>query len=65
MTVDELLTPADVSAILHVPTKTLIQWRYLSKTSGQQIGPKGARVGKHIRYRKCDVAAFIEDTFAR
>lgn len=36
-----------------IPVKTLIQWRY------KGIGPKYLKVGKYVRYRWCDVDAWL------
>jgi predicted DNA-binding transcriptional regulator AlpA len=52
---DRLWTPEEVSAFLGgVPVATLYQWRY------KGIGPKGRRVGRHLRYKPSDVRAWIE-----
>jgi len=50
----ELLTPAEVAALLRVPELTLVQWR----TSN--TGPRSAKIGRHRRYARSDVEAFIE-----
>lgn len=49
-----LWTVDDVSGYLGVPVNTLYQWR----TKG--YGPKGARMGKYLRYRPEDVAAWVD-----
>ena len=41
---DQLWNVADVAAFLGVPKKTIYSWR----TAGK--GPKGFRVGKHLRW---------------
>ena len=52
---DRLWTPEDVSAYLGgVPVTTLYQWRY------KGTGPKGRRVGRHLRYKPEDVRAWVE-----
>jgi excisionase family DNA binding protein len=51
--VDPLLTVEDLAAYLDVPVATLYAWR----CRGQ--GPVGFRVGKHLRYRRSDVEAWI------
>lgn len=48
MTIDE------VSDYLRVPVATLYRWRH------HQEGPKAARIGRHLRYRRSDVEAWIE-----
>lgn len=49
-----LLTPGDVAGQLGVPVKTLYVWRT------KNGGPRGIRVGKHLRFRQADVDAWIE-----
>ncbi len=51
---EPLRTPDEVAAYLHVPTKTLAQWRY------KRTGPTYQRVGRVIRYRIADVDAWLE-----
>jgi hypothetical protein len=51
----ELLDMDDLSALLRIPIGTLRNWR----VSGD--GPPGFRVGKHVRYRRADVEAWIEE----
>lgn len=50
---DRTWTPRDVAVFLGVPVGTVYQWRYLG------IGPKGARVGRHVRYLPEDVIAWF------
>jgi excisionase family DNA binding protein len=52
---DRLLTVQDLATYLGVPTTTLYQWRY------RREGPRGFRVGRHIRYQWTDVAEWIEN----
>ena len=52
---DQLLTPQDLADYLDVPLNTLYQWRHRGR------GPVAFRVGKHIRYRRRDVEAWITD----
>lgn len=49
----ELLTPTAVSEYLGIPESTLANWRYLRR------GPAYLRVGRHVRYRAADVAAWV------
>ena len=51
---DRLLTVQDLGEYLGVPATTLYQWRY------RREGPRGFRVGRHIRYPWIDVAEWIE-----
>lgn len=52
---DELLNPTQVATILGVPETTLSQWRYLRK------GPRWAKVGRHVRYRRSDLGRWLDD----
>ncbi len=47
-------TVIEVSLNLGIPVQTLYQWRTLSK------GPRGIKVGKHVRYRWTDVEAWLD-----
>jgi excisionase family DNA binding protein len=49
-----LWSPAELAAHLNVPIKTIYVWR----TNG--TGPRGIRVGKHVRYRQADVDAWLD-----
>ena len=51
---DELLTPDDVSRLLQVPKSTIYGWRLRGE------GPEGFRVGRHLRYRRGDMNAWVE-----
>jgi len=51
---DRLLTVQDLAEYLGVPATTLYQWRY------RREGPRGFRVGRHIRYQLTDVTEWIE-----
>lgn len=50
---DELWTPAQVAEYLQIPIRTLHQWRYMN------VGPRAAKVGRHLRYRKSDLDAYL------
>jgi excisionase family DNA binding protein len=52
---DDVWTPAEASGYLKVPIATLYQWR------SRGLGPRAAKVGKHIRYRRSDVDAWLEE----
>jgi excisionase family DNA binding protein len=54
LTDDSLMAPPTTSEYLGVPEATLAQWRYQGK------GPRFFKVGKHVRYRKSDVDAWLE-----
>lgn len=50
----EFLTPEALSEMLGVPKATVYKWNH----SG--TGPRFIRVGKHVRYRRADVDAWVE-----
>lgn len=50
---DRLLSPQELAEYLGVPVATLYQWRYRGE------GPRGFRVGKHLRYRWAEVEEWI------
>lgn len=52
---DRLLSPRELAEYLGVPVTTLYRWRY------RQEGPRGFRVGRHLRYRWRDVEEWIEE----
>jgi excisionase family DNA binding protein len=51
---ERLWTVDDVADYLGIPKQTLYQWR----TRG--YGPRGCRVGKHVRYVAADVKGWID-----
>jgi predicted DNA-binding transcriptional regulator AlpA len=52
---EKLWTARDVANYLGVPLMTLYHWRQSS------YGPRGARVGRYLRYRPEDVRAWFEE----
>jgi cytochrome c2 len=56
--IDPLWDTADVALFLKVPARTVQGWRACAK------GPKFYRVGKHARYRRSDVLAWLESDAA-
>ncbi|MGY1705522.1 helix-turn-helix transcriptional regulator [Geodermatophilus sp. SYSU D00697] len=56
---DNLMTVQDVAAYLGVPVATVYQWN----SRGQ--GPRRYRLGKHVRYRRADVDAWIDQVAVR
>jgi excisionase family DNA binding protein len=50
----DILTPTELSAELKVPLGTIYGWRY------RGTGPRGIRVGKHVRFRRSDVEQWLE-----
>lgn len=52
---EPLLTVDQVAELLGgIPINTLYAWRY------KHEGPPACRIGKHLRYRRGDVLAWIE-----
>lgn len=51
---DRLLSAQEVAEYLGVPLATIYTWRHRSQ------GPPGLRVGRHLRYRRRDLDAWIE-----
>jgi predicted DNA-binding transcriptional regulator AlpA len=52
---DELLTMAEVAALVRVPVATLRYWRHLG------TGPRGFRIGRSVRYWRTEVALWLEE----
>lgn len=50
----DILKPTELAKEIKVPVRTLGQWRYLGR------GPAYFHVGNAVRYRRTDVAAWIE-----
>jgi excisionase family DNA binding protein len=49
------LTPVDLADLLGVPVETVYQWRRKS------TGPRGFRVGRHLRFDPEDVRRWVVD----
>jgi excisionase family DNA binding protein len=49
-----LMSVEDVSVYLGVPVQTLYAWRSRGR------GPASLRVGRHLRYRRVDLDAWVE-----
>ncbi|GAA1293304.1 hypothetical protein Psi02_43400 [Planotetraspora silvatica] len=52
-TAERTWTSEEVAAFLGIPKATLYQWRH------RGIGPRSARVGRHLRYLEADVLAWF------
>jgi excisionase family DNA binding protein len=52
---EHLLSAQELADYLDVPLKTIYAWRY----RGQ--GPRGFRVGRHVRFRLSDVQHWVSD----
>lgn len=50
---ERLLSVEELADYLEVPVKTIYTWRH------RNTGPKGFRVGKHVRFRWRDVQAWV------
>jgi excisionase family DNA binding protein len=48
------MSPEEVAAHFGIPVGTLYAWRY------KGVGPKGAKIGRHVRYRRTDVDAWAD-----
>lgn len=56
MAADRLMTLAEVADYLRVPRDTIYYWRKRGR------GPRGFRTGRHVRFRRSDVDAWLETT---
>jgi len=52
-TANDWQSPENLAAELDVPIATVYRWR----TEGK--GPVGHRIGRHVRYRRSDVEAWL------
>ena len=52
---DELLSMAEVAAMVRVPVATLRYWRHLG------TGPHSFRIGRSVRYWRTEVLRWLED----
>ena len=51
---EEIWDPIEVAQYMKVPLATLYAWRYKGD------GPPAHRIGRHLRYRRRDVEAWID-----
>jgi predicted DNA-binding transcriptional regulator AlpA len=51
---DRYLTPDDIAEMFEVPLETVYQWRK------KRTGPRGFRIGKHLRYDPADVRDYVD-----
>jgi excisionase family DNA binding protein len=49
-----LLSINELAALLGVPAKTIRAWRC------RGVGPRGMRLGRHVRYRLTDVETWLD-----
>lgn len=52
---ERLLSAQELADYLDVPLKTIYAWRYRGR------GPRGFRVGRHVRFRMTDVQLWVSD----
>ncbi|MER8154658.1 helix-turn-helix domain-containing protein [Streptomyces sp. NPDC094472] len=52
---ERYLTPVDLADLVGVPVETVYQWRR------KRTGPRGFRVGRHLRFDPEDVRRWIAD----
>lgn len=50
----EFLSPEELANYLSIPLSTVYVWR------SRGGGPKGKKIGRHVRYRRSDVEAWLE-----
>jgi excisionase family DNA binding protein len=55
---DDLLDAEALAKFCGVPIKTVYEWN----TKG--TGPRRVRVGRHVRYRRQDVEAWLDQRYA-
>jgi hypothetical protein len=53
-------TPEELSEYLGIPLRTLTQWRWITKNTGVQRGPRYVRMGHHVRYPRRDTQEWID-----
>lgn len=49
-----MLSPPELADYFRVPLASVYRWRVTG------TGPRGIRIGKHVRYRRADVEAWLE-----
>lgn len=52
----EWLSPIQFAKELQIPLKTIYGWRAAHK------GPRGHKIGNHVRYSRADINAWLETT---
>lgn len=55
LTEEPMWTIQQLSEYLQVPVKSIRKWRE------EGVGPRGFRVGRHLRFRRADVMTWLED----
>jgi excisionase family DNA binding protein len=52
---DRLLDVGEVAAYLNLPAQTLYSWRVSAR------GPRGIKIGRHLRFRRSDVESWLDE----
>lgn len=55
MNPEPLMSLQDVAVYLDIPEQTLYRWRHHGE------GPRASKVGRHLRYRRADVEAWLDE----
>lgn len=55
---NELLTTEETAELTRTPSGTLAYWRHVGG-----VGPKWAKLGRRVVYRRADVESWIEEQF--
>lgn len=58
MSCDQLLTIEQFAELVNIPLNTARFWRQAG------TGPRSARIGRRVFYRRADVAAWLDEQFA-
>lgn len=53
----DLIGVEEVASMIGVSASTVRWWRQTGK------GPRSARIGKHVRYRRADIEAWLDSQF--
>jgi excisionase family DNA binding protein len=51
---ESLMTVEELADYLSIPVKTVYRWRLTG------VGPRGAKVGRYVRFRRADVDEWLE-----
>jgi excisionase family DNA binding protein len=55
---NDWMSPEEVAERYGIPLGTIYQWR------SKGYGPRGVKIGKHVRYRRADVTAWEDEKLA-
>lgn len=55
----QFLSPEGLAEYLGLPLGTIYTWRQ------RGTGPRGIKVGRHVRYRRADVERWLEEQAAK